>query len=102
MAEIMIDQQEADALIAMPKVRINEDPWDYPGMGGAVNIPLTSDDRREHFLLDIWRSGNISMKGRYQNRARQAVILVRLEFGGSPHRNPDGVEVPSPHLHIYR
>ena len=41
-------------------------------------------------------------KGRYQSRARNVVVLLRLDFGGSPHRNPDGTELPCPHLHIYR
>jgi hypothetical protein len=30
------------------------------------------------------------------------VVLVRLNFGGAPHRNPDGEEIDSPHLHLYR
>lgn len=42
------------------------------------------------------------MKGTYQNRGRQVIVLVRIDFGGAPHRNPDGTEVPSPHLHLYR
>jgi hypothetical protein len=29
-------------------------------------------------------------------------ILLRLDIDGPPHVNPDGVEVPSPHLHVYR
>jgi hypothetical protein len=29
-------------------------------------------------------------------------VLARLDFGGSPHRNPDDQEVPCPHLHVYR
>jgi hypothetical protein len=29
-------------------------------------------------------------------------VLVRLDFGGSPHGNPDGKQVASPHLHVYR
>lgn len=37
-----------------------------------------------------------------QNRGRQVVVLVRLDLGGAPHRNPDDTEVPAPHLHIYR
>jgi hypothetical protein len=41
-------------------------------------------------------------KATYQNRARQAVILMRLDLDGPPHRNPDGEEVPCPHLHLYR
>ena len=30
------------------------------------------------------------------------VVLVRLDFGGPPHRNPDDTEVGVPHLHVYR
>ena len=29
-------------------------------------------------------------------------ILARLDFGGATHRNPDGEEIGSPHLHLYR
>ncbi len=29
-------------------------------------------------------------------------VLARLDFGGSPHRNPDGKEVNCPYLHLYR
>lgn len=71
-------------------------------MGGAISIPLISVDKRERFLLDIWHSRLDLLKGNYQNRARQVVILVRLDFGGSPHRNPDGQEISIPHLHVYR
>jgi hypothetical protein len=30
-----------------------------------------------------------------------AIILYRLDIDGAPHRNPDGQEIPCPHLHIY-
>ncbi|MGH8467941.1 MAG: DUF6978 family protein [Gammaproteobacteria bacterium] len=63
---------------------------------------MASADRRELFVLDL-RRGRIDLaKGTYQNRGRQVVVLVRLDFGGSPHRNPDGEEIGSPHLHLYR
>ena len=42
------------------------------------------------------------MKGRYQTRGRKIIVLVRLDFGGQPHRNPDDTEIGSPHLHLYR
>ncbi|MDI6776966.1 MAG: hypothetical protein QMD03_06970 [Syntrophales bacterium] len=102
MAEIILTQVEADILITMQKIRINNDTWNYPTLGGSIAIPLLSINRRENFLLDIWRGRVDLLKGNYQNRARQVVILVRLDFGGSPHRNPDGEEIPSPHLHLYR
>jgi hypothetical protein len=30
------------------------------------------------------------------------IVLLRLDLDGPPHRNPDGVELPCPHLHVYR
>lgn len=81
---------------------MNEDRHDFPYGGESLVIPLLSLDKREHFLLDIRRSRIDLHKGNYQNRARQVVVLVRLDFGGSPHRNPDDEEIPSPHLHLYR
>lgn len=102
MSDISVDQATADALIATPKVRVNDEVSHYPGAGGYLTLPLLSSDGRESFHLDIRRGGIDLLKGTYQNRARQVVVLVRLDFGGAPHRNPDGREVPSPHLHIYR
>lgn len=97
-----LDQTTADALIAVPKVRVNDEETHFPGAGGRLSLPLQSHDGRESFFLDIQRGRLDLRKGTYQNRARQIVLLVRLDFGGPPHRNPDGEEVPSPHLHIYR
>jgi hypothetical protein len=71
-------------------------------MGGSICVPLISTDKRENFLLDVSRGRIDLKKGTYQSRARQIVVLVRLDFGGQPHRNPDDAEVLSPHLHIYR
>lgn len=102
MAEINLTQAEADALIVMEKRRIDDTRWSYPGLGGAILIPLMSADKRENFSLDISRGRIDLLKGKYQNRARQVIVLARLDFGGQPHRNPDDEEIPSPHLHIYR
>ena len=33
---------------------------------------------------------------------RKAIVLMRLDIDGPPHRNPDGEEIPCPHLHVYR
>jgi hypothetical protein len=102
MAEIDLTQAEADALIAMEKHRVDRKEWDYPDAGGGISIPLVSSNRREQFLLDLWRGRIDLAKGTYQNRARHVVVLVRLDFAGAPHRNPDGKEIGSPHLHVYR
>ena len=102
MAVTDLSQAEADALLALPKQREDMREWDYPVLGGKVSIPLVSIDHRERFHLDLSR-GRINLaKGTYQNRGRAVVILARLDFGGAPHRNPDGEEIASPHLHVYR
>lgn len=101
MADIHLTQSEADALIALDKRRVDEERYRYP-MSGSIVVPLESFDKREQFLLDIHRARIDLLKGKYQNRARQVIVLVRLDFGRAPHRNPDGEEVGSPHLHVYR
>lgn len=102
MADINLTQAEADVLIAMEKHRLDDERQDYPGLGGSISVPLVSHDKRENFLLDVSRGRIDLLKGTYQNRSRQVVVLVRLDFGGQPHRNPDDEEILSPHLHVYR
>jgi len=102
MAEINLSQTEADDLIAMPKVRANDEETNFPLAGDSLSLPVISKDKREHFLLDISRGRIDLLRGKYQKRGRQVVVLVRLDFGGAPHRNPDGMEMPCPHLHLYR
>ncbi len=102
MPDIQLIQIEADALIAMEKFRVDSAQWEYPQVGGSISVPLQSADKKENFLLDISRSRIDLLRGKYQNRARNTVVLLRLDFGGQPHRNPDDVEVASPHLHVYK
>jgi hypothetical protein len=102
MADASLTQAEADSLIAMEKVRADEKEYEFPIPGEKLVIPLTSKDKRENFILDVSR-GRIDLgKVTYQNRGRQVVVLVRLDVGGAPHRNPDFEEVACPHLHVYR
>ena len=102
MAEIDITQAEADTLIAMEKHRVDDKEWLFCPPGEGLAIPLVSSDKREQFTLDITRAQIKLTKATYQNRARQAIILMRLDLDGPPHRNPDGSEIPCPHLHVYR
>jgi hypothetical protein len=104
MRHMDITQAEADALRHMEKHRVTEENHLFPTpySGASLSLPLQSPDRREHFFLDITR-GRISLhKVTYQNRARQVLVLVRLDIAGPPHRNPDGQEIQCPHLHLYR
>ena len=101
MTDSNLAQADADALIAMEKHRVDTIEHIFPFTGSLV-VPLQSPDKREQFLLDI-RRGRIDLqKATNQSRARQVVVLVRLDLGGAPHRNPDDSEVPCPHLHLYR
>jgi hypothetical protein len=102
MTDITLTQPEADALIAMEKHRANEERSDFPMGGQSVVVPLQSADRREQFLLDLSRGRIDLLKVKLQNRGRQVVVLVRLDIGGAPHRNPDDEEIAAPHLHVYR
>jgi hypothetical protein len=99
---INFSQEEADFLFAMEKFRIDENAYTFPELGGSLRVPLRSKDLREDFILDIQRMSIQLKKNTFQNRARTSVILARIDIGGSPHRNPDGQEIPCPHIHLYR
>ena len=102
MSSADLTQAEADKLLAMPKQRLEAGSWRLPAPGGKLSTLLTSTDQREQFVLDQYR-GRIRMtKGSNQNRARRTVVLARLCFDSSFHRNPDGTEVGPTHLHLYR
>lgn len=102
MSDLNLAQAEVDALIAMEKHRASEERVDFPMGGQSLAMPLQSPDKREHFLLDLSRARIDLLKVKMQNRGRQVMVLVRLDLGGAPHRNPDGEEIPVPHLHVYR
>jgi hypothetical protein len=101
MADIAITQAEADALIEMEKRFVDDTDWTFPAAGSRISLALTSRDKRENFMFDVTRAQIVLTKATYQNRARQAIVLMRLDLDGPPH-NPDGTEIPCPHLHIYK
>ena len=73
-----------------------------PLQAATYAYPSRPADKRESFVLDVTRSQIKLTKATYQNRARQTVILMRLDLDGPPHRNPDGQEIACPHVHIYK
>ena len=89
LAEINLSQSEAQELIAMKKKPVDGQDLLFPVPGDKLCIPLTSMDRRESFTLDVSRSSIKLTKATYQNRARQAIILIRLDLDGPPHTNPE-------------
>ena len=102
MASGDLSQSEADFLLGLAKRRVDRRVRNYPGLGGGMSIPLVSMDGKEQFILDLRRSRVNLAKGSYQNRGRRVIVLTRLCFGGASHPNPDGQEVGSPHIHLYR
>jgi len=97
-----LTQAEADALFKLEKHRIDERLWRLPDTGGGIVVPLVSADGDEPFDLDISRSRINLAKGKVQNRARTTMVLARIDFGGTAHRNPDDEEIACPHVHLYR
>lgn len=97
----MLTQAEADSLIQMGKRFLN--PTTIALRPGADEThELIGDDDRERFLLDSWRGTIRVSKLKLQNRARKAIVLVRLDIDGAPHTNPDGQRLGGTHLHLYR
>ena len=84
MADINLTQAQADALIGMEKHRTNEERHNFPMGGQSLVLPLQSPDKREAFLLDLSRGMIDLAKVKMQNRARQVVVLVRLDIAGRP------------------
>ena len=76
MADIDISQAEADSLIAMEKYLVDENDWTFPAAGERIALALTSPDKRENFTLDVTRARIKLTKATFQNRARQAIILM--------------------------
>jgi len=97
-----ITQDEADRLLAMEKHYHGVEPFMLPMQGDRLEISVHSADKSEKFLLDLTRGMAALHRITYQNRARVTVCLIRIDLGGAPHRNPDGEELPCPHIHLYR
>lgn len=103
MTQIFLTQKEADHLLyAVKKQRIDDTEYQFPDLGGSLTVPLISIDLKQEFLLDISKTSINLSKGKYQTRTHKVIILARLDFGGSPHRNPDDKDIPCPHLHLYK
>ncbi|HEY9899309.1 MAG TPA: hypothetical protein V6D00_09025 [Pantanalinema sp.] len=102
MADKHVSQAFADALLAVEKQRVDEKVWEYPAHGTSVQIPLQSTDLKEEFVLDVKRYRIDLVRRTFQNRGRVSLILARVDLRGPSHDNPDGTEVPPPHIHLYR
>jgi hypothetical protein len=98
---VYLEQIEADALLAVPKLILAEPTIALPAVGKRDVHKLQSCDGGEDFLLDVQHASIAVKKVTYQMRARNVVTLARLDFGRL-HTNPDGAPIGDPHLHVYR
>lgn len=96
----MLTQIEADKLISMKKIFENKNQIILNESFDKC-FHLISENKQEHFLLDV-KQGRIDLKKiRYQNRFGEVIPLIRFESKGI-HENPDGTIIKGPHIHIYR
>lgn len=98
-----LTQEEADNLISMAKIPLDPDiPLEFfPGMDEEIDF-RGEHNEKELFRVIVSRYEKNTRHCKYELLARHRVVLLRFEIEGSPHRNPDGVQVPCPHLHRYR
>lgn len=99
----MLSQQEADELMEVEKNIEAKSSITFPMSDDYIYIEAKSINGHDTFLFDVNRKGKIKLrKCTYQERYAQRDILLRLDIDGPTHTNPDGEEVPCPHLHTYR
>src|SRR3990167_3574888 len=99
MSQDLLTQDEFNSLLAMEKLAAENVTYKYPDLGGTVSVPLESLSREERFSVDIGRSYIKVSKVSYHKRVRASIGMIRVDLNGAPHRNPNGVEVPCPHIH---
>jgi hypothetical protein len=104
-----LSQSEADGLLRTPKLFKDDIVLEMPQTEtGLFEHILVSQNKKEEFILNYGRYGRDSLKLKYQTRAREVVVLARLDISGRPHRNPptevypEGEFIDGPHLHLYR
>jgi len=97
----VLTQTEANALIAMRKTFVQ--PTTISMLPGTdQSHELIGDDKRERFLLDLWRGTIRLSRLKFQTRGRMVIVLVRLDIDGAPHTNPEGTKINGTHIHLYR
>lgn len=102
MSPVELSQIEADRLLAMEKRRVSDEPIRFPLPRRRALAKLRSADGKEDFFLDMYLGDVDFPRFSIQLRARQTIILARLELDGPVHENPDGIQISTPHLHLFR
>ena len=102
MSDLSLTQTEADNLLfEVEKQRLGNDHYMFPYSGQKIEVPIISLDKKYEFLLSLFKGKIAIEKVTYHTRVRKTIILARIDIGGAGHMNPDGTEIPSPHIHLY-
>lgn len=97
MSEVDLSQQEADRLLALEKHRVSDEAIRFPHPRRRALAKLLSANGKEEFIIDMYFGDVDFPRFSIQLRARQAIVLARLELDGPVHENPDGDLIPTPH-----
>lgn len=99
----MLTDSDVRRLLDLVKRFIDPRTIDFPSFGTCLSREAVSIDGHEAFMIDINRKGRVKVtKCTFQERYAVTDILLRLDIDGPPHVNPDGTDVPCPHLHVYK
>lgn len=98
----MLTQGDANQLIACLKELIGDSNVIFPQPGEYIELDAKSTNDGDIFVIDVNRKGTLKIsKCTYQLRYNKSTQLLRIDLDGPTHTNPDGIEVPCPHIHIY-
>ena len=93
---------EIEELLEEKKSYITES-FVFPNHNQEVKLDAIGDTSRTKYFVDINRkSYQITKKVTCQNRAHTSVVLMRLDYLGRDHTNPDNQRLSGTHIHIYK
>ena len=98
----MLTDLEARRLLDALKQLVSTQPIVFPSLQSYITLEATSDRANEKFQLDVQRKTLNVKKCTYQTRYNKLTNLLRIDIEGPAHSNPDGTEIPCPHIHIYK
>lgn len=97
----MLSQSESELLRAIEK-QFQEKTAQIPSRGQKRSYPIESHTNDEKFTLTIARGNKNPLKCNYNMLVKSSTVLLRVDTHQTIHINPDGAEIPAPHLHIYQ
>ena len=101
--EVDLPQAEANRLLKVGKYCLEKRPYLFPSGGVKLQIPLVSSDKRDEFILDVNSMRLDVKKFSFGTRTQSVITLARVDITkGGFHKNPDGVKITEPHIHVYR